>query len=357
MCSGITRHLISDNASGVHPEVLRMIHTANVGHAVAYGEDEYTRKAREVFRSHFGETTRAYFVGTGTAANILALQSVTQSFEAVICADSSHLHRDECGAPEKILGSKTLIAPAVRGKITTPAIQLLVQDANGFHRVQPRVVSISQPTEYGTVYTPEEVRSLADFCHQNGLFLHVDGARLSNAAASLNLTLRDMTTALGVDLLSFGGTKNGLLAAEAVVVLTPASVQHVEFYQKQSMHLLSKMRFVSAQFLALLGSDLWLKNAHHANAMAKLLAVGASKIPDVQIIFPPETNAIFARIPRAWVDSLQSHSRFHVWDSQTTTVRWMTSFDTQEIDIEDFVRHLESCQRGGTKERDESAVH
>ena len=293
----MARHLISDNASGVHHDVLRMIEAANVGHAVGYGEDEYTRQAQELFRSHFGETARAYLVATGTAANVVALQSVTQSFEAVICADTAHLHRDECGAPEKILGSKVLVVPALHGKITIEAIQPLVRDTQRVHQVQPKVVSISQPTEYGTVYTPGEVRSLAEFCHHRGLFLHVDGARLSNVAAALERTLHDVTTALGVDLLSFGGTNNGLLAAEAVVFLTPACGQHAEFYRKQSLHLLSKMRFVFVQFIALLQSDLWLENAHHANAMAKLLAANASKVPGVHITQPPEMNAVFARIP------------------------------------------------------------
>ena len=338
----MARHLISDNASGVHDDVLRMIQAANVGHAVAYGEDEFTRKARELFRSHFGGAARVHFVATGTAANVLALQSVTRSFEAVICADTSHLYRDECGAPEKMLGSKVLVAPTVYGKITIEGIQAFVRDARNVHRAQPRVVSISQPTEYGTVYTPGEVQSLAEFCHHHNLFLHVDGARLSNAAAALDLTLRDMTTALGVDLLSFGGTKNGLLAAEAVVFLTPACGQHAEFYQKQSMHLLSKMRFVSAQFIALLQSDLWLENARHANAMATLLATNASKVPGVHVAPPPETNAVFARIPEEWVAPLQAHNRFHVWDHQDSTVRWMTSFDTATADIHEFVRHLAS---------------
>lgn len=255
------RYFISDNAAGIHPEVMAMLERAGRGHAIAYGNDPITEQALQLFKQHFGAQTETFFVLTGTAANVIALQSIMSSFEAVICADCAHLHRDECGAPEKFLGSKMLLAQTQQGKLSVATVAPLLRGTAMVHRVQPKVLSITQCTEWGTVYTPEEIKSLADFCHEHGLLLHMDGARLSNAAARLDISLKEMTADIGVDVLSFGGTKNGLLAAEAIVFFDPDLAKKTGFYRKQGMHLASKMRFISAQFLALLSGDLWRKNA------------------------------------------------------------------------------------------------
>ncbi|KFI21711.1 threonine aldolase family protein [Nitrosococcus oceani] len=334
------RHFISDNAAGIHPKVIAMLERASRGHAIAYGNDSLTQQALQLFKQHFGAQTETFFVLTGTAANVIALQSVLSSFEAVICADCAHLHRDECGAPEKFLGSKLLIAQTQQGKLSVATVAPLLRDTAMVHRVQPKVLSITQCTEWGTIYTPAEIKTLADFCHEQGLLLHMDGARLSNAAARLNLSLKEMTADVGVDVLSFGGTKNGLLAAEAIVFFDPQLAKETGFYRKQSMQLASKMRFISAQFLALLINDLWWKNAQHANEMAALLERELKNIPQVELVVPVETNGIFARIPPSWVPCLQQHYAFAVWDSASTVVRWMTSFDTTAEEVQDFVQKI-----------------
>jgi threonine aldolase len=330
----------SDNAAGVHPEVMAMLAKANRGSAVAYGNDSLTEQALGLFRRHFGPRAEAFFVLTGTAANVIALQSVMASFDAVICADCAHLHRDECGALEKFLGSKLLLAETHRGKISVETVAPLLRDTAMVHRVQPKVLSIAQGTEWGTVYTPEEIKALADFCHENGLLLHVDGARLSNAAVRLNLSLKEITVDLGVDILSFGGTKNGLLAAEAVVFFDSELAKNTAFYRKQGMHLVSKMRFVSAQFLALLSNDLWKKNAQQANGMAVLLEKESRAIAALERVMPVETNMLFVRLPPAWVSRLQQHYTFVVWDPGKMVVRWMTSFDTTPEDVHHFVQKI-----------------
>ena len=335
------RHFISDNASGIHPEVMGMLDKVNNGHMSSYGNDAVTEEVVQVFQKHFGSNAQPWLMLTGTAANVIGLQSVLSSYEAVVCADCAHLHRDECGAPEKFIGSKLLIAPTVQGKLTVDSIRPLLRDTAMVHRAQPRVVSISQCSEWGTVYTLDEIKTLANFCHNNNLLLHMDGARLCNAAVALDCSLKEVTTDAGVDLLSFGGTKNGLLGAEAIVFLNSDIGEKAGFYRKQGMQLASKMRFIAAQLIALLEKDLWQRNASHANAMAKALAHSVNKIVGVEIVIPVETNVVFAKIPPQWVEPLQKEYYFAVWDSASSTVRWMTSFDTTLDDIKSFTQALE----------------
>lgn len=334
---------ISDNAAGIHPDVLAKIREANQGHAVAYGDDPYTEQAARLFRRHFGEPVEVLFAMTGTAANVIALQSVMHSFEAVIAADDSHLHRDECGALEKFAGSKLLTAATRNGKVSVDTVKPLLRDTAMVHRVQPGVLSITQCTEWGTVYNPDEVRALADLCHENRILLHMDGARLCNAAVALDLSLKEITGDLGVDILSFGGTKNGLMAAEAVVFFNPEPARHAVFYRKQAMQLASKMRFVSAQFISLLEGDLWRGNAAHANAMIALLATELGDT--VEIVMPVQTNSLFARLRPEWITKLKEFYAFAVWDTQSSVVRWMTAFDTKEQDVRDFAARIrETCR-------------
>lgn len=334
------KHFISDNASGVHPEVLEALARANDGHAIAYGNDDWTARAQAVLRGHFGDQCEVLFALTGTGANVLALHSLLESWQAIICADSSHLHRDECGAAEKFIGCKVLTVHTPNGKLTPGIIEPLLQDTGMVHRAQPRVVTVSQCTEWGTVYTPDELATLAEFCRTRQLLLHVDGARLCNAAVALDTTLRALTADCGVDVLSFGGTKNGLLGAEAVVFFDPGRARSAPFYRKQAMQLASKMRFVAVQLEALLDGDLWRRNAWHANAMAARLAAAIADLEALKIVMPVESNAVFAQIPQASIARLQDHSAFVVWRSAQSIVRWMTSFDTTEDEVDAFVREI-----------------
>lgn len=339
------KHFISDNASGVHPEILAALARANEGHAIAYGHDEHTRRAQEMLRLHFGQGCEVLFALTGTGANVLALHSVLQSWQAIVCGDSSHLHRDECGAAEKFIGCKVLTAHTPDGKLTPDAIRPLLEDTGMVHRAQPRVVTISQCTEWGTVYTPEEIAAIADFCHGHALLLHVDGARLCNAAVALGVSLGELTADCGVDVLSFGGTKNGLLGAEAVVYFDPALAGSAAFYRKQAMQLASKMRFIAVQFEALLADDLWRRNAAHANAMAARLASRIGDIDALRIVVPVETNAVFARVPPRAIAPLQDHAAFVVWRKAQSVVRWMTSFDTTEAEVDGFAHEIRRVVR------------
>jgi threonine aldolase len=276
-----TRGFASDNHAGVHPEVLAALEAANGGHQVAYGEDVYTARLSEVFRHHFGERAEAYPVFNGSGANVVGLQAMSDRWGAVICAESAHINMDECGAPEKVGGLKLLSVPTPDGKLTP---ELIDRYAWGFgvpHHAQPQIVSLTQSTELGTVYTAEEIRAICAHVHGHGMLVHMDGSRLANAAAALDLPLRAFTTDAGVDVLSFGGTKNGLLLGEAVVVLNPDAVRGLLYLRKASLQLASKMRFVSAQFLALLDGDLWLRNARHSNALAQRLAAAVRDVPGV----------------------------------------------------------------------------
>ena len=330
------RGFASDNYSGVHPEVLEAIASANGGHQVAYGGDVYTGHLQEVFRSHFGEQAQVFPVFNGTGANVVSLQALTSRWASVVCAQSAHIHVDECGAPEKVAGLKLLTVPTPDGKLTPELLDLEARGFDDEHRAQPQAVSITQSTELGTLYTVEEIAALCDHAHSKGMRVHLDGARISNAAASLGVSFREFTTDVGVDIVSFGGTKNGLLMGEVVVALDPAVAQGMLYIRKSAMQLLSKMRFVSAQFEALLSGDLWLRNASHANAMAQRLAAATDGLPGLQIVRPVQANAVFAVLPADVTERLQKQFRFYTWDDATGEVRWMTTFDTTEADIDTF---------------------
>jgi threonine aldolase len=333
-----TKNFASDNNAGAHPEILKAIAIVNEGYFPAYGDDPYTASAVNKFREHFGPEIDVYFVFIGTAANVLGLKTVTESFNSIICAESAHINVDECGAPEKFIGCKLVTVPTSDGKLTVDQIASQLHTLENQHHNQPKVVSISQSTEYGTVYTQAEIRALAEFAHQYGLLLHVDGARIANAAASLNLKLKEITADAGVDLLSFGGTKNGLIFGEAVIFFNPALSRNFKFLRKQAMQLMSKMRFVAAQFEALLSNDLWLRNAQNANAMARLLAKEIAAVPGVRVTQKVEANAVFALIPPQFIPLIQEKYFFYVWNERTSEVRLMTAFDTTEEDVRDFVR-------------------
>ncbi len=322
----------SDNHSGAHPAVLRALERANRGHCPAYGDDPLTIRVERRLARLFGPRAEARLVLTGTAANVIGLRCFTESYHAVFCAASSHLYRHECAAPETFLGAQIVPIPAPDGKLTPALLRPHLRGFGDPHEAQPRAISISQSTECGTVYTPAELRALARLAHRHGMILHVDGARLANAAASLGVPLRALCE--GVDVLSFGGTKNGLIGAEAVLLLRPASA--FPFFRKQGMQLASKMRFVAAQFLALLEQDLWLKNARHANAMARRLEAAVRGLPGLEITQPVEANAVFARLPRRAVARLRKRFAFYVWDEARSEVRWMTSFDTEPEAVEAF---------------------
>ncbi len=328
------RGFASDNSATIHPDVLAAIARVNVGHAFGYGHDEYTLSIEARVASAFGEQASAFFVFNGTGANVVALRSACRRFDGVICADTAHLNVDECGAPEVIAGVKLLSVPGIDGKLTPELVESRIARLGDEHAVQPHLVSISQCTELGTLYTVDELRALADVVHSHALLLHVDGARLSNAAAALGVSLRE--AAAGADVVSFGGTKNGLLGAEAVVLTAPALAQDFLYLRKQSMQLASKMRFLAAQFDALLSNELWLRCARHANTMAGRLADAVSDVPAVQITRPVQANAVFAILPSEAIPALQREYPFYVWDEAAGEVRWMCSWDTTEEDVEGF---------------------
>lgn len=331
------RSFASDNNAGVHPRVMEAIAAANDGHVIAYGDDPYTARAVEKFHEHLGKDAEVFFVFGGTGANVLGLKAMTQSHHAIICAETAHINVDECGAPEKFTGCKLLPVTTADGKVTIDHIKPLLHEVGFEHHVQPRVISISQATEMGTVYTPREMKALAAFAHDHGMLLHVDGARIANAAASLKVRLRAITKDVGVDVLSFGGAKNGMMYGEAVVFFDKTLAQDFKYTRKQGTHLPSKMRFISAQFEALLSGNLWRANAAHANRMAQLLAGELGRIPQVRITQKVEANGVFAVVPKKYIAKLQKKYFFYVWNEQTSEVRFMTSFDTTEADIADFV--------------------
>jgi threonine aldolase len=335
----------SDNHAGAHPAILAAIAAANRGPAVAYGADSHTAHAVDRFKEHFGADIDVYFVFNGTGANVIALKTLTRPFNAVICSEHAHINVDECGAPENFLGCKLLAVHAPDGKLTCADIARHLGGRLDQHRVQPAVVSITQATELGTVYTTDEVRAIADFCHGRDLYLHMDGARIANAAAALNVGLNECSGALGVDLLSFGGAKNGLLFGEALVSFNPRLTQDTRFIRKQAMQLASKMRFIAAQFSGLLDDDLWLDNASHANTMAKLLAEQVRDVPGLKIVQQVQANAVFASLPRAAIDKLLKKYFFYTWDEERNEVRWMCSWNTTEEDVEKFANAIrESCR-------------
>jgi threonine aldolase len=335
----------SDNCSGAHPSVIEALSAANRGHVPSYGADPLTHALEERFREHFGESVRAFVVFNGTGANVLALAACARPYESVLCASSSHIHVDECGAPERFSGSKVIaIPPDSDGKLSPDGVAPFLKGFGDPHHAQPRVLSISQTTELGSVYSVEELRALAETAHRHGMVLHLDGARLSNAAAALGVSLAALTRDVGVDVVSFGGTKNGLLGAEAVVFLNGAHAEGFEYVRKQGLQLASKMRFLSAQFLAYFENDLWLKNARHANGMAALLAEEAARVPGVRLSHEAQANAVFALLPKSAIARLQALHPFYIWDDrgadEQAEVRWMTSWDTTEGDVREFVASL-----------------
>ena len=326
----------SDNHSGVHPDILKAIVSANVDYTIAYGDDEYTERAVKKFKEHFGDSIDVYFVYNGTAANILGLKTVTHSFNSIICAETAHLNVHECCGPEKFTGCKLITILASNGKLTVDQIEPYVVGFGDPHVAQPKVVSITQPTELGTVYIPKEIKELSDFAHKNGMLIHMDGARLCNAAASLNVGMKEITGDAGVDILSFGGTKNGMMFGEAVIFFNKKVSKDFVYIRKQGMQLASKMRFISAQFEAFLSNDLWLKNARYANKMTQLLYKELKDVPQIKITQKVEANAIFAIIPKKYIVPLQKEYFFHVFNECTSEVRWMCSFDTTKEDIMNF---------------------
>jgi threonine aldolase len=335
-----SRSFASDNNAMVHPDVLEAIRRANEGHVVGYGDDRYTESAVEKFRAEFGTDVAVFFVFNGTAANSLSLQALTKPFHAVLCPEMSHIYTDECGAPERFTGCKLVPLPAPNGKLTVDAVAHAYHGIGDQHHVQPRVVSITQSTEMGTVYKAAEIEALAQFAHERRMFLHMDGARISNAVAAQGLTLRQATRDLGVDVLSFGGTKNGLMGAEAVVFFRPELAADFLFVRKQGMQLASKMRYMSAQMEALLTNELWLRNAEHANRMARLLEQEVAKISRLKIVYPVEANGVFAQIPRDAIARIQERYFFYVWSEEDSVVRWMCAFDTTEEDVREFTEFV-----------------
>ena len=330
----------SDNYSGAHSEVLAALAAANGGHVGAYGNDPYTERFQEVVKQHFGEQAHAWPVWNGTGANVLALQSVLPRWGAVICAETAHINVDESTAPQAVGGFKLWVVPTEDGKLTP---ELISREAHGYgfeHRAQPLVVSITQSTELGTLYTVDEIRAISRYCRENNIILHMDGARLANAAAALDVTLREITTDVGVDILSFGGTKNGLLFGECVVVLNSEKVSDgMKYLRKMNLQLASKMRFLSAQFIALLEGDLWLRSARQANAMAARLAQGLENMKGVSLMYPPQANGVFVRLPAGVAEKVREHTSFYDWDTEGT-VRLMCSFDTREQDVDALLQAI-----------------
>ena len=344
--SKTVRGFASDNNAGVHPEVLEAIARANQGHVRAYGDDDYTRSAVKKFEDHFGPDIAVFFTFNGTGANVLGLQAINKPYHAVLCSDYAHIYTDECGAPEKHTGCKLIPLPHEAGKITLELVRHAYHGIGDQHHVQARVISITQSTEMGTVYQPEEIRALADFAHAHDMFLHVDGARLANAAVSLGQTLRQATRDLGVDVLTFGGTKNGIMGGEAVVFFNRGFDSDFLYLRKQGMQLASKMRFIAAQFEALLTNDLWRRSAEHANRMARVLEAELRRIPQVRIAWKVESNGVFAQVPRPAIEKIKERYFFYPWIEEECIVRWMCSFDTTEEEIQEFVRYVAEAVRG-----------
>ncbi|MFC2104611.1 threonine aldolase family protein [Bacteroidota bacterium] len=336
------RGFASDNNSGVHPEILKAIIEANEGHTIAYGDDIYTEQAKAKLYEYFGNDIDIYIVFIGTAANVLGLNAATRSWNSIICAETAHINEDECGAPEKFNGFKLLTVETPDGKLTIDLIQKHIKGIDFEHHSQPKVISVTQATELGTVYTPDEIRILADFAHQNNMYLHMDGARIANAAVTLNKEFREFTKDVGVDILSFGGTKNGMMYGEAILFLNKKLGEDFKYVRKQGMQLASKMRFISAQFERYLTDNLWYKNAKHSNDMAQLLASKIKEIPQIKITQEVEANGIFAVVPEKIIQELKKEYFFYDWDESRNEVRWMCSFDTQKEDILNFVELIKN---------------
>ena len=331
----------SDNYSGIHPEIFEAIQRANVQHEISYGDDTYTQEAKAIFEKTFGDLAVLYTFN-GTGANVICLKCCTLAFQAVICSEYAHILVDECGAPTQSIGCSLLPLPTPDGKLTPALIQPLLGRIGNVHNTQPKVISISQSTELGTVYSIEELKALCKFAHANNMYVHLDGARIANAVASLGVSLKEATVDCGIDIMSFGGTKNGLLMGEAVLIFNKELYANAPYYQKQTAQLFSKNRFIAAQFTALMTNNLWLRMASHANLMAQKLATSVSKLPEVHITQNVDANAVFAIIPTHAIKPLQAKYPFYVWNDQTHELRWMCSFDTSEDEVNEFVDCLKA---------------
>jgi threonine aldolase len=327
----------SDNNAGIHPEILSEIMSVNSGHVIGYGSDIYTDQALSIFKEQLGSGTETFFVFTGTAANVLGLTAVRQSWNSIITASTAHLEQDECGAPEKFTGSKVLTVDTPDGKLNTDLIEKHMHGFDFEHHSQPKVISITQATEMGTVYTAPEIMAIADFAHSRGMLLHMDGARIANAAVSLDLPFKSFTTDAGVDVLSFGGTKNGMMFGEAICFLKTGLSKDFKYIRKQGMQLASKMRFISGQYIAYFRNDLWKKSALHSNAMARFMADRLQQIPEVKVTQSVQSNGVFVIMDSEVAERMRKHYFFYPWNEKTSEYRLMTSWDTTEEDIEEFV--------------------
>lgn len=332
----------SDNNSGIHPNILQAIHNANIGHQVGYGADPYTELLKEKFNTLFGQEVEISLVFNGTGANTLALQCATETFHSIICAETAHINVDECASPEKLTGCKLISIPTTDGKLTPELIRPHLHGFGDQHHAQPKVISITQTTEMGTLYTISEIKALAALAHQYSMYLHVDGARIANAIATLKTDLKTMISDTGVDFMSFGGTKNGMMMGEAIIFLKTELANYSRFYRKQNAQLFSKMRYHAAQFLAYFDNDLWIQNATHANKMAQLLVSQIKDIKGIEITQKVDSNGIFAIVPQAIIAPLMEKYFFYVWDENKNEIRWMCSFDTTEEDIMSFVKCIKT---------------
>lgn len=330
----------SDNNSGVHEKIIEALIHANQGHVKAYGDDEYIKSAMNRFKKVFGEDIDIYFVFSGTGANVMGLSAITSSYNSIICSEWAHINVDETGAPEKFIGCKLITLPSKEGKIKVEDIKSKLHVVGEMHHSQPKVISITQATEFGTVYTVDEIKELADFAHQNNMLLHMDGARIANAAAYLNVSLKEMTNDTGVDVLSFGGTKNGMMFGEAVIFFNKEISKEFIYLRKNGMQLASKMRYISAQFDAILKDDLWLLNAKHSNEMAKLLVSEIENIEGISLTQKVQANEIFAIIPKSIISKLQKKYFFYMWNEEKCEARWVTSFDTTKEDVFSFANEI-----------------
>ena len=331
----------SDNFSPAHPNVLEWLKKVNVGPAPAYGKDLYTEQVQAEFKKQFGDQSESFLVWNGTSANVLGLSSVLRSYESILCSEYAHIAVDECGAPEKHLGSKLISIKSNDAKLTPESLEPYFYRVGDVHSSQPRVLSLTQSTEYGTLYSLEELRKLVQLAHSKNMFVHVDGSRLSNAAVSLGISFKEMITDSGVDILSFGGTKNGLLGAEAVVFPDGKLAKEFPFLRKQGLHLASKMRFLSAQFLAYFENDLWRVNATQANRMANLLSEKL-KGTKAKVNHPVQANGVFASLPKEMVPVLQKKFQFYIWNEEKVEARLLCSFNTTEDEVLSFVKEVQS---------------
>ena len=333
----VKRGFGSDNNAGIHPEIIKEIISSNEGHVTGYGTDIYTDRAKELFKDHLGSSTETFFVFTGTGANVLGLSGITKSWNSVITASTAHLEGDECGAPEKFIGCKVLVVDTPDGKITPDLIGKHMHGLDFEHHSQPKVISITQATEMGTVYTAAEITEIARFAHNRGMLLHMDGARIANAAVSLNLPFKAFTTDAGVDVLSFGGTKNGMMFGESVCFLKSGLSDDFKYIRKQGMQLASKMRFISAQYIGYFRNDLWKRCASNSNAMARMLDEQLNRIPEVKITQEVQSNGVFVIMPNDIAEKMREHYFFYPWDEERSEWRLMCSWDTEKEDIANFI--------------------